>query len=101
MSFVTKGVTIQLTDERSDREITFHFEGGIRSFVRYLNRNKESLHPVIYAEKEVDGVGIEVAIQYTDAFAESLFSFANTINTPDGGTHLTGLRTALTRTLND
>lgn len=101
MSFVTKGVTIQLTDERSDREITFHFEGGIRSFVRYLNRSKESLHPVIYAEKEVDGVGIEVAIQYTDAFAESLFSFANTINTPDGGTHLTGLRTALTRTLND
>ncbi len=101
MSFVTKGVTIQLKDERSDREITFHFEGGIRSFVRYLNRSKEALHPVIYAEKEVDGVGIEVAIQYTDAFAESLFSFANTINTPDGGTHLTGLRTALTRTLND
>ncbi|MBI5082738.1 MAG: type IIA DNA topoisomerase subunit B, partial [Chloroflexi bacterium] len=101
MSFVTKGVTIQLMDERSEREITFHFEGGIRSFVRYLNRSKESLHPVIYAEKEVDGVGIEVAIQYTDAFAESLFSFANTINTPDGGTHLTGLRTALTRTLND
>jgi len=101
MSFVTKGVTIQLRDERSDREITFHFEGGIRSFVRYLNRSKEALHPVIYAEKEVEGVGIEVAIQYTDAFAESLFSFANTINTPDGGTHLTGLRTALTRTLND
>jgi len=101
MSFVTKGVTIQLTDERSEREITFHFEGGIRSFVRYLNRSKAALHPVIYAEKEVDGVGIEVAIQYTDAFAESLFSFANTINTPDGGTHLTGLRTALTRTLND
>ena len=69
--------------------------------MRYLNRSKAALHPVIYAEKEVDGVGIEVAIQYTDAFAESLFSFANTINTPDGGTHLTGLRTALTRTLND
>ncbi len=101
MSFVTKGVTIQLVDERSDREMTFHFEGGIQSFVRYLNRNKETLHPVIYVEKEVDGVGIEVAVQYTDAYAESLFSFANTINTIDGGTHLTGLRTALTRTLND
>ncbi len=101
MAFVTKGVTIQLVDERSDREMTFYFEGGIQSFVRYLNRNKETLHPVIYVEKEVDGVGIEVAVQYTDAYAESLFSFANTINTIDGGTHLTGLRTALTRTLND
>ncbi len=101
MAFVTKGVTIQLIDERADREITFHFEGGIRSFVRYLNHNKEALHPVVYAEKEVDEVGIEAALQYTDAFAESLFSFANTIYTPDGGTHLTGLRTALTRTLND
>ncbi|MEK7278959.1 MAG: ATP-binding protein, partial [Chloroflexota bacterium] len=101
MSFVTRGVTLQLTDERSDREMTFHFEGGIRSFVRYLNRNKETLHPVIYVEKEVDGVGVEVAFQYTDAYAESVYSFANTINTIDGGTHLTGLRTALTRTLND
>jgi len=101
MSFVTRGVTLQFTDERSDREMTFHFEGGIRSFVRYLNRNKETLHPVIYVEKEVDGVGVEVAFQYTDAYAESVYSFANTINTIDGGTHLTGLRTALTRTLND
>ncbi|HKZ69304.1 MAG TPA: DNA topoisomerase (ATP-hydrolyzing) subunit B, partial [Anaerolineales bacterium] len=101
MAFVTKGVTIQLVDERSDRDMTFHFEGGIQSFVRYLNRNKQPLHPVIYIEKEVDGVGIEVAAQYTDAYAESLFSFANTINTIDGGTHLTGLRTAITRTIND
>ena len=101
MAFVTKGVTIQLVDERSDRDMTFHFEGGIQSFVRYLNRNKQPLHPVIYIEKEVDGVGIEVAAQYTDVYAESLFSFANTINTIDGGTHLTGLRTAITRTIND
>ncbi len=103
MSFVTKGVTIEFVDERSDslRQMTFHFEGGIRSFVRYLNRNKETLHPVIYVDKEVDGVGVEIAIQYTDAYAESLYSFANTINTVDGGTHLTGLRTALTRVLND
>ncbi|MBI2976894.1 MAG: intein-containing DNA gyrase subunit B, partial [Chloroflexi bacterium] len=103
MSFVTKGVTIEFVDERGDslRQMTFHFEGGIRSFVRYLNRNKETLHPVIYVDKEVDGVGVEIAIQYTDAYAESLYSFANTINTVDGGTHLTGLRTALTRVLND
>jgi DNA gyrase subunit B len=101
MAFVTKGVTLEFLDERSDREMTFHFEGGIQSFVRYLNRNKEMLHPVIYVEKEVEGVGVEVAVQYTDAYAESVYSFANTINTVDGGTHLTGLRTALTRTLND
>jgi DNA gyrase subunit B len=101
MAFVTKGVTLQLIDERAEREIAFHFEGGIQSFVRYLNRNKEALHPVIYVEKEAEGVGIEVAVQYTDAFAESLFSFANTINTIDGGTHLTGLRTAITRSIND
>ena len=101
MAFVTKGVTLEFLDERSDREMTFHFEGGIQSFVRYLNRNKETLHPVIYVEKEVEGVGVEVAVQYTDAYAESVYSFANTINTVDGGTHLTGLRTALTRTLND
>jgi DNA gyrase subunit B len=103
MAFVTKGVTLEFLDERSDslRQMTFHFEGGIQSFVRYLNRNKETLHPVIYVEKEVEGVGVEVAVQYTDAYAESVYSFANTINTVDGGTHLTGLRTALTRTLND
>ncbi len=103
MAFVTKGVTLEFLDERSDslRQMTFHFEGGIQSFVRYLNRNKETLHPVIYIEKEVEGVGVEVAVQYTDAYAESVYSFANTINTVDGGTHLTGLRTALTRTLND
>jgi DNA gyrase subunit B len=101
MAFVTKGVTIEFLDERIDREMTFHFEGGIKSFVRYLNRNKEALHPAIHVEKEVDGVGVEVAIQYTDAYAESVYSFANTINTVDGGTHLTGLRSALTRTLND
>ncbi|MEK7785558.1 MAG: ATP-binding protein, partial [Chloroflexota bacterium] len=93
MAFVTKGVTLEFLDERSDREMTFHFEGGIQSFVRYLNRNKETLHPVIYVEKEVEGVGVEVAVQYTDAYAESVYSFANTINTVDGGTHLTGLRT--------
>ncbi|MEX0787791.1 MAG: DNA topoisomerase (ATP-hydrolyzing) subunit B [Anaerolineales bacterium] len=101
MAFVTRGVTIRLVDERDDREMTFHFEGGIVSFVRYLNRNREVLHDVVHVDKEVDGTGIEVGLQYTDAFAESVYSFANTINTIDGGTHLTGLRAALTRTIND
>lgn len=100
-AFVTKGVTISLTDEREDREMTFHFEGGIKSFVRYLNRNREELHPIFHREQEIENNGIDVAIQFTDAFAESVFAFANTINTIDGGTHLTGLRSALTRTIND
>jgi len=101
MAFVTRKVEIRLIDERIQREMTFYFEGGIVSFVRYLNRNREVLHPVFYVEKEVENIGIEVAIQYTDAYAESVYSFANTINTVDGGTHLTGLRTAVTRVLND
>ena len=101
MAFVTRGVTIQFMDERNDREMTFYFEGGITSFVRYLNRNRENLHPVVHVEKDIDGIGIEAAIQYTDAFTESVYSFANTINTVDGGTHLTGLRSSLTRVIND
>ena len=104
MAFVTRGVTIQLVDEREQpfpRQMTFYFEGGIESFVRYLNRNREVLHGVVYAEEQVDGVGIEVAMQYTDAYAESVYPFANTIHTVDGGTHLTGLRSGLTRTIND
>ncbi len=101
MAFVTRGVTIFLLDERSDREMTFYFEGGITSFVRYLNRNRQVFHPVVHVEKEVDGITIGAAIQYTDAYAESVYAFANTINTVDGGTHLTGLRSAVTRTIND
>ncbi len=101
MSFVTRGVTIHISDERSHKEMTFHFEGGISSFVRYLNRNREQLHPVFYIEKEIEGITVETAIQYTDSYSESVYSFANTINTIDGGTHLTGLRTATTRVIND
>ena len=101
MAFVTRGVTIHFLDERSGHETTFYFEGGITSFVRYLNRNREVLHQVVHAEKEVDGITIDAAIQYTDAYAESVYAFANTINTMDGGTHLTGLRAAVTRTIND
>jgi DNA gyrase subunit B len=101
MAFVTRGVSIKLLDERSGREMTFHFEGGIASFARYINRNREVLHPMIYGEKEVSGISIEFAVQYTDSYSESIYSFANTINTGDGGTHLTGLRAAITRSIND
>ncbi len=101
MAFVTRGVTLKLVDERSARATTFLFEGGIKSFVRYLNRSREAMHPAVYVAKEIDGVGVEVALQYTDVFTETAYSFANTINTTDGGTHLTGMRTALTRTVND
>ncbi len=103
MAFLTRGVTIKFTDVRVDpkRETTFYFEGGVRSFVRYLNKNRTVLHDPIYVEREVDGTLVEAALQYTDGYDESVYTFANTINTPDGGTHLTGLRAALTRTVND
>ena len=102
MAFVTRNVTIKLVDNRPpEREITFLFEGGITSFVRYMNKNRVVLHPVFYVEKEIDNIGIEIALQYTDSYSEAVYSFANTINTIDGGTHMTGLRTAVTRVVND
>ncbi|HKG52879.1 MAG TPA: DNA topoisomerase (ATP-hydrolyzing) subunit B [Anaerolineales bacterium] len=101
MAFVTRGVRIRFVDERNDREMTFYFEGGLTSFVRYLDRNRENLHSVVHVEKEIEGIGVEAAIQYTDAYTESVYSFANTINTIDGGTHLTGLRSSVTRVIND
>jgi DNA gyrase subunit B len=106
MAFLTRGLTITFRDERDvfaghPREASFYFEGGIRSFVRYLNKNREVLHPPVYVEKQVNGTNIEAAIQYTDGYTDSVYSFANNINTVDGGTHLTGFRSAITRTLND
>jgi DNA gyrase subunit B len=105
LAFVAGGVAIHLMDEREEpfpREMTFYFEGGIASFVRYLNRNRKVLHDeVVYADHSDNGVGIEVAMQYTDTYAISVYAFANTIHTIDGGTHLTGLRSGLTRTIND
>ena len=109
LAFVTRGVTLYLRDERDDgypRETTFYFEGGIRSFVRYLNKNRAhtgrgALHPPVYAEGQVNGTWIEAALQYTDATTESLYAFANTIHNVDGGTHLTGLRSAVTRAINE
>jgi DNA gyrase subunit B len=102
MAFVTKGVFITLRDERQtpSREMSFYFEGGLRSFVRYVNRNRKVLHAPIYAQKEVENIDVEIAVQYTEGIATSEYAFANTIHTPDGGTHLTGLRTAITRVIN-
>jgi DNA gyrase subunit B len=102
MAYLNKGVEISIVDEINDREKTFYFEGGIASFVRHLNRNREVRHTLpIYISKSVDTTSIEVALQYNDSFTESAFSFANCVNTIDGGTHLTGFRSALTRVLND
>jgi DNA gyrase subunit B len=107
MAFLTRGLTIRFVDNREvrgksqAREMSFYFEGGIASFVRYLNKNRSELHPPIFVEKSVNGTMVEVAVQYTDGYAESVFAFANNINTVDGGTHLTGFRSALTRSLND
>jgi len=102
MAYLNRAMTIILIDERTDREATFYFEGGLISFVRYLNKNKNTLQarPVSLA-REVDGMKVEVALQYNDSWTCTEFSFANGINTVDGGMHITGFRSALTRTLND
>ena len=101
-AYLNKGIWIKLVDERSDRERSFYFEGGLVSFVRHLNRNKEALgsRPV-YVERKEGQTAIEVAFQYNDSYAENMFTFANNINSVDGGTHLTGFRSALTRSLNE
>ena len=102
MAYLTKGLRIKFVDHRADRELSFYFEGGVVSFVRHMNKNRVVLTSrPFYVEKQVNGTQVEVAIQYNDGYAESVFSFANNINTVDGGTHLTGFRAALTRTLND
>jgi DNA gyrase subunit B len=102
MAFVTSGVHLRLVDEREEpiQETNFFFDGGVKSFVRYLNRNRKVLHEPVYAHKEIDNIDVELSLQYTDGVAVSEYAFANTIHTPDGGTHLTGLRSALTRVLN-
>ncbi len=103
IAFLTRGVHIRFVDERKRPavETNFYFEGGIGTFVRYLNKTRKPLHDPVYVEKQVNDVIVEAAIQYTEEYVESVYAFANTINTPDGGTHLTGLRSAITRTLND
>ncbi len=102
MAYLNKGVEIYLKDEKQDLERTFYFEGGITGFVRHLNRNRVVRHQTpIYITKMVNSTTVEAAMQYNDGFNESVFSFANCVNTIDGGTHLTGFRSALTRVLND
>ncbi|HEX2626422.1 MAG TPA: DNA topoisomerase (ATP-hydrolyzing) subunit B [Candidatus Limnocylindrales bacterium] len=101
-AYLTKGVWITYIDERIDREKSFHFEGGLQSFVRHLNRNKEALHSrPIYVERREGNTLVEAALQYNDTYTETVLAFANNINTVDGGTHVTGFRAALTSSLND
>ncbi len=102
LSFLNKGLRIVLKDERSGEEITFQHSGGIIDFVKYLNKNKDVLHPKpIYVANERDGTQIELAMQYNDGYAENIYSFANNIHTTEGGTHEAGLKASLTRVMND
>ncbi|MDD7796220.1 DNA topoisomerase (ATP-hydrolyzing) subunit B [Clostridium sp. 'White wine YQ'] len=102
LAFLNKGISIRLIDERDEKEEDYFYEGGIKSFVSYLNRNREVLHEEpIYVEGVRDGIAVEVALQYHDGYNENIFSFANNIDTIEGGTHLVGFKTALTRVMND
>src|SRR5690625_899255 len=102
LAFLNKGLKISLEDKRTDEEpITYHYEGGISSYVEYINRTKAVLHEPFFAEGEEKGITVDVALQYNDGFASNLYSFANNINTHEGGTHKVGFRTALTRVIND
>ena len=101
LAFLNRGVSIVLREEATAREETFKYDGGIKEFIGHLNRNKSPMHPeVVYFEREKEEVVVEIAMQYSDAFNETIFSFANNINTIEGGTHLSGFRSALTRTVN-
>ncbi|MFC1728129.1 DNA topoisomerase (ATP-hydrolyzing) subunit B [Nanoarchaeota archaeon] len=101
LAFLNKGLRITIKDEISEKEHDFKYEGGIKEFVEFLNKNKEPLDTVIYFQKEKNGTVLEIAMQYNDGYNENIFSFANNINTIEGGTHLSGFKTALTRCLNN
>ncbi|MBU5428366.1 DNA topoisomerase (ATP-hydrolyzing) subunit B [Tissierella pigra] len=102
MAFLNKGIKIILEDKREEKIKEFHYEGGIKSFVEYINKNKTPIQKdIMYFDGVKDGTTVELALQYTDGYSENIFTFANNINTPEGGTHLSGLRTALTRIMND
>jgi len=104
LAFLNKGIKITLTDKREEEEKTdvYYYEGGIKEFVSYLNRNKEVLHQEpIYVEGVKDGIMVEISLQYNDSYSENIYSFANNIDTIEGGTHLSGFKTALTRVIND
>jgi DNA gyrase subunit B len=101
LAFLNRGIEITLKDERNNKEELFRFNGGIEEFIKHINRAKEPLHPkVIYVEKEKDGITAEVALQYNEGYNEALYSYANNINTIEGGTHLSGFRSALTKAIN-
>ena len=100
LAFLNKGVKIHILDERNNEEKKFHYEGGIKSFVEYLNKNKQPAHETIFLEREKKNVIVEAAMQYNSAYKANIFSFVNNINTVEGGTHLSGFKTALTRTIN-
>jgi len=102
LAFLNKGLKLSIKDERNNREDLFYYEGGIKSFVEELNKNKNKLHAnVVYFSKEIKDIQVELAFQYNDSYSESVFSFVNNINTIEGGTHLVGFYTALTRAFND
>ncbi len=102
MAFLNKGVKITLEDKRSNNKKEFHYEGGIKSFVEYINKNKTPIQKdIMYFESEKDDTVVELAMQYTDGYSENIYTFANNINTQEGGTHLSGFKTALTRAIND
>jgi DNA gyrase subunit B len=99
-AYLTKGVTIDVVDERADLKRKFYFEGGIRSYVHHLNKGKEAIGDIVYIDKEVPEGNIEISLQYVNTFQEQIYSFANNIHTTDGGMHVTGFKSALTRTIN-
>lgn len=101
LAFLNKGMMIEIEDERTGKRHEFNYEGGIVEFVEFLNQNKSPLHKTIYFEKEKNGTKVEIAMQYNEGYTENVFSFANDINTHEGGTHLSGFKTALTRALNN
>ena len=102
LAFLNAGLLIEIFDERADKSETFKYDGGIKEFVQHINRNKTPLHPEpIYLKAEKQDFEVEISIQYTDGYTENIFTFANNINTHEGGTHLSGFKGALTRVLND
>ncbi|MGE5594011.1 MAG: DNA topoisomerase (ATP-hydrolyzing) subunit B [Betaproteobacteria bacterium] len=102
LAFLSRGVKITLTDERDGKKVEFQYDGGIVSFVEHLNKNRDPIHPdIFYVARDVGDATVEVALQYNDGYVDNTFSFANFINTTEGGTHLSGFRSALTRTIND
>lgn len=99
-AYLTKGITLTIFDERSDEKFRFYFEGGIKSYVNFLNKSEEGIGDIFYVEKEKNDINVEIAFQYNKEYTDNMISFVNNIHTPEGGSHMVGFRTALTRTIN-